>query len=137
MQAASRKEEQQPPYACLRALLKSQPGYVRKASHTRKHIICRCSYAAAARPACVQQIDSSHCCRYTTPFQPFLSFLDRACEFQVVVFATFPEHHLDLANKLADMGCPGQRSVHVVHNPRGLESSGEQHIHSVNATLSL
>ena len=63
-------------------------------------------------------------CRYTKPFQPYADFEQQACAFDVVAMATFPEHHLDMANALADRACPGQRFVLVVHNPHGLESSG-------------
>jgi hypothetical protein len=64
-------------------------------------------------------------CRYTKPFQPYKDFDQQACAFDVVAIATFPEHHLDMANALAGRACPSQRFVLVVHNPHGLESSGE------------
>ena len=33
---------------------------------------------------------------------------------------------MDMANKVADKACPGQRFVLIVHNPGALEASGEQ-----------
>lgn len=65
-------------------------------------------------------------CRYTRPFQHYEGFLGKACDYSVVVFATFPEYHMDMANKVADKACPGQRFVLIVHNPGALESSGKQ-----------
>ena len=57
-------------------------------------------------------------------FEEYSDFINHACTYKVVVFATFPEHHLDLANMLADKACPGQQMMLIVHNPSGLESSG-------------
>ena len=60
--------------------------------------------------------------RYTAPFQPHQGFLDRACDYELVVFVTFPEHHASILEKLAALGCGGQRFAVVVHNPGGLDS---------------
>lgn len=57
--------------------------------------------------------------------------MDRACDFDLVVFVTFPEHHASIMEKLAVLGCGGQRFAVVVHNPGGLDSLGERCASSV------
>ena len=74
------------------------------------------------------------CHRYKLPFQPYEGFLGQACAFDVVVFATFPEHHLALAERIAQQECPGQRMVGVMHNSQELHHSGVV-LHSNTITL--
>jgi hypothetical protein len=62
--------------------------------------------------------------RYKAPLQAFETFLGQACAFDVVVFATFPEHHLALAEQIAEQHCSKQRMVGVVHNPQELHLAG-------------
>lgn len=68
---------------------------------------------------------SAHC-RYSKPFQAHQGFLGQACEFNLVVFATFPELHLDLVQQAVQKGCSGQRFLLVVHNPHELGNLGER-----------
>ena len=83
----------------------------------------RC-YVTAAVPVILSRLRCCYC-RYSLAFEEYSDFIKHACMYKVVVFATFPEHHLDLSNTLADKACPGQQMMLVVHNPSGLESSGE------------
>ena len=55
--------------------------------------------------------------RYSKPFQAHQDFLGQACDFNLVVFATFPENHIGLAQQAAQSGCSNQRFLMVVHNP--------------------
>ena len=51
------------------------------------------------------------------PLLEFSTFLPVACEFNAVVFATFPDQHEQFIHQLLAEGCPGQKYVFVVHNP--------------------
>lgn len=55
--------------------------------------------------------------RYHKRFQPHADFLAQACDFPVVVIATFPEHHTKMLKAVRDKRCPGQRFVLMIHNP--------------------
>ena len=63
--------------------------------------------------------------RYPTPFQGHQEFLAQACSFNLVVYITFPDLHLGLAQSVLDQHCPGQRYLLVVHNPDQLNSKGK------------
>ena len=62
--------------------------------------------------------------RYPSAFQSHSDFLKQACDFQVVVFATFPEFHEDIMQRLRDKACSGQRFVFTVHNAGNLMRTG-------------
>ena len=68
-------------------------------------------------PLLVQAICHCRPCRYPKDFLPYESFLEQACDFLVVVIATFPEHHTRTLQAAREKACPGQRFVLVVHNP--------------------
>ncbi|KAK9802018.1 hypothetical protein WJX73_002032 [Symbiochloris irregularis] len=54
---------------------------------------------------------------YKKPFQSHKDFLPQACSYDVVVIATFPEHHTNFLRELRDKSCEGQQLVLMVHNP--------------------
>lgn len=62
-------------------------------------------------------------CRWSQPFQEFDAFLAVACEYSAIVFATFPDQHGQVAERLANK-CPGQQLAFVVHNSQELLRKG-------------
>ena len=64
--------------------------------------------------------------RYPQPFLNYSSFLPAACDFDAVIFATFPDFHEDFADQLVAMACPGQAYGFVVHNTDKLEMWGAE-----------
>ena len=58
--------------------------------------------------------------RHGQAFRDSGDFAAAACDFDAVVFATFPEHHIEALDALLRRRCAGQRIVVVVHNPSEL-----------------
>ena len=65
--------------------------------------------------------------RYKQPLLEFSTFLPVACEFNAIVFATFPDQHGQFIDQLLAEGCPGQNYVFVVHNPGEVGRRGVCH----------
>ncbi len=70
------------------------------------------------------KVHSLHHHRYTGQLQAHDTFMGQACAYDLVVFVTFPEHHLGLAEQLLSKGCAGQQYALTVHNPSELSSLG-------------
>ncbi len=47
--------------------------------------------------------------------------LPELCDYDVVVFTTFPDAHVPIAEQMLEKGCQKQRWVYTVHDPREVD----------------